>query len=179
VSALPAERFHAIARLLQRTGQGFESSIRGTSMEPTIPDGARIRIRPGRHERGEVVACIVGEELFAHRVVHRGCDQRGVFVLTRGDGWILCDPPIRAERILGAVTEYWDGNGWRAPAHPEPLKSWKRAISLASFWVVRASVVVHHEFARRIAGCMLTLGALCKRFRGPRGGNGSDRATRR
>jgi hypothetical protein len=173
---LSAEQFPVIAGLLRRSPAGLESSIHGTSMEPAIPDGSRIRIRPGSCEPGQVAACILGERLFAHRIVHRGRDRQGAFVLTRGDGWLLCDPPTREERILGVVSEYWDGRAWQAPGAPVPLRSWRRAVSLASFGLVRASLVIHHECARRVAGSLLALGALCKRLRRA---DGRDRATRR
>ena len=176
-----AEEFRAIAMLLRKSGTHFESRIHGTSMEPSIPDGARIRIGPpasGKYEPGQVVACVIGESLFAHRIVHCGCDRTGAFILTQGDGWLLCDPPTRNHRILGAVAEYSQGDAWVAPAWPLRRNSGRRIAARASFWIVRLSLAIHYEFARCVAGTFLVLGALCKRLLAPVTGHRTARIPR-
>jgi hypothetical protein len=171
--AAPTEAdLRMIAGLLQRSRTRFESSISGNSMEPTIPDGARIQIDAGSprpYRTGQIVACLAGERLFAHRIVHCARNRSGELVLTRGDGWLLCDSPTPVQRIVGVVTEYWDGTRWREPGGPALRRGWRAAASLASSWLVRASIPVHLEFARRVAGCMLVAGALLKRV-APSGG---------
>lgn len=156
-----------VATLLRKSGTRFESTIRGVSMAPTIPDGARIRIGPpasGAFAPGQVVACVSGETLFAHRVVYAGADRRGALVLTRGDGWMLCDPPTPHERILGEVSAWWDGSAWRAPGPAAPRRGWRRALAGWSYWSVRLALRLHREVARRTAGTWLAFGALFKSF---------------
>lgn len=135
-------------------------------MEPAIPHNARIRIRTREsvdYREGEIVACVVGDSLFAHRIVYcgQGSRTRG-FVVTQGDGWMLCDPPTHKERILGIVAEFCDRDRWTAPPPPAD-RGWVRGIiRKASLWLVRLSLAVHYEVARRVAGFFLTVGALCK-----------------
>lgn len=158
--------FQAIASLLQKSGTDLESRIAGSSMEPAIPHDARIRIRPQEHQdyrEGQVVACVSGNSLFAHRIVYSGRDGRtGEFILTRGDGWVLCDPPTRKSNILGLVTEFCSGGAWSAPLGHVSRSPVRRLTAGASFWLVRLSLAVHHEFARHVAGGCLHVGAFCK-----------------
>jgi hypothetical protein len=159
------DELEAVAALLRRSGTRFESTVCGVSMAPAIPDGARIRIGPprgGTFAPGQVVACVSGSTFFAHRVVYAGRDRRGALVITRGDGWMLCDPPTPHERILGEVSEWWDGGAWQAPGPAAPLRSWRRALATSSYWSVRLSLPIHREFARRMAGTWLGFGALFK-----------------
>jgi len=176
----PGLEMQAIAGLLRRAGSSFESEVRGSSMEPTIPDGALIRIGPppsGDYRVGDVVACVRGEALFAHRIVYR--DPAGDIVLTRGDGWILCDPPVQRARIVGAVREYLDGGAWRAPAVALKLGGWRERISRLSYWLVRGTLPIHPEVARRVSGTMLCFGALCKRIAGTGTRSGNAHPPRR
>ncbi len=164
-----AIEFQAIASLLRKSRTAFESSISGISMEPTIPHGARIRIRPAEDDNyqvGQIVACVIGDSLFAHRIVYCGHAGRGgSVVLTQGDGWILCDPPTRKSLILGVVVQFFDGDAWRAPAGRIGRGSWEEGVAGASYWLVRFSLLIHREFARRVAGTCLTLGSIFKRLR--------------
>ena len=162
---LPATQFQALASLLRKSA-GFESTIVGISMEPTIPNGANIRIRPlitSEYKEGQVVACVVGNSLFAHRIVYCGQGARSAaYILTQGDGWVLCDPPTPKNNILGMITEYSDGVIWRTPATGRLRTPWKNMVSIASFWLIRLSLAIHYEFARRVAGLCLRIGAACK-----------------
>src|SRR5687768_9423610 len=109
--------FEAVATLLRRAGSRFESEIRGCSMAPTIANGARVRIGPaagGEHCVGDIVACVIGGALFTPRIIFR--DPASGIVLTRGDGWILCDPPTPPHRIVGTVCEHHRDGVWRTPA---------------------------------------------------------------
>jgi hypothetical protein len=92
-----------------------ESDIQGSSMGATIPDGSRIRIRARGEESfrpGQIVACLENGFLFAHRVVHVRKDA----IITQGDGWILCDPPLRTSQVVGEVISRRVGDAWVAPA---------------------------------------------------------------
>ena len=107
----------AVADLLGRAGREIESTVRGDSMGRTLPAGSRIRISRGTPDDvalGSVVAVAAGDMIFAHRVVGR----RGTWLLTRGDGVLLCDEPVALDRVVGVVTHCNDGSGWRPVAQP-------------------------------------------------------------
>ncbi len=159
-AGLAPEEFQAVAALLGRAGSRFESKVSGSSMAPTIPDESRIRIGPppsGEYREGDIVACVVGDSLCTHRIVFR--DPASRTVLTRGDGWILCDPPTPAERIVGAVCEYQRDGEWRPPGLAPELNGWKAAVASVSYWLVRCSLPVHPEVSRRVSGTMLGIGS--------------------
>ncbi|MHB8653635.1 MAG: S24/S26 family peptidase [Terriglobia bacterium] len=116
-SELEADCLLGIATLMKRAGREVQSEIRGTSMGTTIPDGSQIRIRPSEAEAlgvGQVVAFLAGQSLRAHRLVYKGKGERlGKYLLTLGDAWLYCDPPIHVSAALGVVTEYRHGGEWR------------------------------------------------------------------
>src|SRR5262245_28826059 len=65
-------RFRALTRNRAMT---IHSEIDGSSMEPAIPNGARIRIHSGPEDSwhlGQVIAFLAGSRLAAHRIVHEG-----------------------------------------------------------------------------------------------------------
>src|SRR5262245_8419235 len=95
-------RFRALTRNHAMT---IHSEIRGASMEPTMPNGARLRIHSGAQESwhlGQVIAFLAGSRLAAHRIVHEGRSAAAQqFVLTHGDHNWLCDPPVNRSMIVG------------------------------------------------------------------------------
>jgi hypothetical protein len=141
--------------LLRNSGGVFESTISGTSMDPTLPHGARVRIRPlaqREYHEGQIVACVLKDELFAHRIVF--CELQAI--VTQGDNRVLCDPPTRKNQILGEVAEYCVGDGWIAPgAPPRPRRP---GVTAANLRMVRACTRVHFELGRRVAGTVLHVG---------------------
>lgn len=168
---LTHDEFVGLASMLRKSTTGFESTIAGTSMEPAIPHAARIKIHPQQEDEyreGQIVACATGNSMFAHRIVYCGRSVRTrAFVVTKGDGWVLCDSPTRRSAIMGEVTAYyWDGV-WQTPASGVSATPWNRALGCASLWLIRSALVVHLEFARRVAGTCLVLGGLCKRMAMP------------
>jgi hypothetical protein len=120
---LGADALIAASRLLGDEGQTLESTVAGASMDGTLPPGTRIRVRcgaPSPLEPGTVVVVAVhGGTLFVHRVIAVGKGRRAAdFVITRGDGSLLCDGPTHRGWLVGVVTEYHDGGTWRlVPAH--------------------------------------------------------------
>src|SRR4051812_17361612 len=95
-------------------GYGVRFRVQGTSMVPTILPGSLILVRPAEPEtlvRGELVLCLVGERLIAHRIVGLWeCPLRGRQVLLRGDNRSTCDRMIAASAVLGRITaleEVW------------------------------------------------------------------------
>lgn len=132
------ERARAAAELLRRSGGEIESMVQGRSMGGTLPAGTRIRIGQGRDAAfapGTVVAFLVGETLTGHRVVRSSRDLWGrEALLTRGDGCMLCDPPIDPALVVGEVTAWHSATGW-SPVPPEarrgPIGTMLAAIALA------------------------------------------------
>ena len=147
----------------------FETTVKGTSMEPTIPDGTRVRIRASDAaalQVGEVVACVSKGALFAHRIVHfRPRGPGGACVITRGDNLALCDPPTRASEVLGRVTEIESAEGWRPPGPQAELPPAMRRIAVLHHTMIRAFLTLHFEVARRVAGASLILGIRLRRAR--------------
>jgi len=119
----PPDRGLTLAPLLRRAGAVIESEIRGSSMGRTLPDATRIRISCHAEESyrpGMVMAFIIPGGLVGHRVVAvtKGRGGQTVF-FTRGDGTVVSDGPVEAERVLGEVTEWFDGGSWcPVPAAP-------------------------------------------------------------
>ena len=119
--ALDTPHLRAYAELLSRSGRTLESQIHGSSMGETIPDGSRIRIqwRDGDSYRaGQIVACLDHGFLFAHRIVH----VHGDAIITQGDAWILCDPPLHLSQVVGEVISCQVRGAWRSPS-AEPVRS--------------------------------------------------------
>ena len=141
--------------LLRQSGGVYEATLHGWSMEPTLRHGTRIRIRPlAPHEyrEGQIVACTLGDELFAHRVVH--CAHHAL--LTRGDNRVLCDPPTPRADVIGVVVEQWADDAWIPPGGAPPPR-WPRLTS-ANDRLVWACLGAHLEFSRRVAGTVLHVG---------------------
>jgi signal peptidase len=112
---LDTAQLRSCVDLLSRSGRIVESDIQGGSMGETIPDGSRVQIRLTSEEGfqpGQIVACMEKGFLFAHRVVHVG---KGALI-TQGDAWVLCDPPIRTSQVIGEVVSYRAGDQWVSPA---------------------------------------------------------------
>jgi len=165
---LTADEFQGLASMLRKAETVFESTIAGSSMEPAIPDGAKIRIQPrATHDYrvGNIVACATGNALFAHRIVYCGKSPRTrAYVITKGDGWVLCDSPTPRIAILGEVMAYCQDGVWLQPDKHAAAVAANRVIGAASLWLIRSALFIHLEFARRVAGICLLSGGLCKRW---------------
>jgi hypothetical protein len=121
---LEHDQLLAVRDLWRKTGRQMESTVTGDSMLPTLPEGARILIRAADQSEylpGAVAACLENEFLFAHRIAYRGKGRRADFVVTQGDAWILCDPPVRTSNIIGIV-DARELNGQWVPL-PAPARS--------------------------------------------------------
>lgn len=162
---LTSDQALELAPLLRRAGTVFESEIRGRSMGSTLPPGTRIRIRCGTgagYPEGAVIAFVGGRGLVGHRMVGRGRDRRGgVLLLTRGDGTLICDPPIEPDRILGEVIEWRDGDSWR-PLPAAPAASLlERGTAAATLLLIRATLALDLRLAARTA---VILAAVARRL---------------
>lgn len=134
-----------LTQLVRKNGFVFESRIAGDSMIPTLPPGTKIRIDSGGQdpEIGQVVAFRWGTGLIAHRVVAR---SKG-FIVTRGDGQKLCDPPVPLGGIVGVVNARWNDDRWcDLPARPAPATGDRAGLVLAM-----ALLAIHPAAARYVA----------------------------
>jgi hypothetical protein len=118
----------------------IHSDLRGMSMRPAIPDGARIRIRSDPEEiwhLGQVIAFLAGSRVMAHRIVYEGRRANARhFVMTQGDGNWLCDPPVNRSTILGEVEAFSTGGEWRA-IDPPRMPLHRRMVALPSQALMR------------------------------------------
>lgn len=157
-----ADQGLALAPLLKRAGSVIESEIRGRSMAGTLVPGTRIRIRCGSgtdYPDGTVIAFIGGRGLVGHRVVSRGRSRQGqTFLLTRGDGSLVCDPPVEQERVLGEIIEWQDGDTWRAVASSLRGSFADRGGAAATLMLVRLLLAVDAGLAARAAVLLAALG---------------------
>jgi signal peptidase I len=112
-------RILTVASRLRAPDRTIESTVLGMSMGRTIPAGSRIRIDlgpPRRYAPGEVIAFVAGEHVVVHRVVRRARRGPREYMLTRGDAALAPDPPIGADRVLGAVTAIHQDGQWTSVA---------------------------------------------------------------
>jgi hypothetical protein len=156
--SLPADGGLALVPLLQRAGRDIESTIQGRSMGATLPPGTRILIQcrtDGAYPDGCVVAFVASRGLVGHRVAGRGSDRGGRSVLlTRGDGTVVCDPPLEPDRVLGEVTKWHDGHAWR-PVPPAPASTAGRRLCAAGLMLlIRATLVLDRGLAADLAEAM-------------------------
>jgi len=105
-----------VAGLLKKTDTVIESELRGTSMGGTLPNGSRLRLHFDEQpplDVGDVIAFSAGTGVTVHRIVARGVfGPARSFVLTRGDGSLLVDHPVRATDVLAVVREWKRGDAW-------------------------------------------------------------------
>ena len=119
----------ALAAHLGGTDGVFESTIRGESMSPAIPGGARLRVRlhpQPPFDRGDIVYYLCGEGFMVHRVMYRS--RRDSWLITLGDNCLIPDLPVRVEQILGTVIAVGTGTGWRAPGPSEAFSVCHRLV---------------------------------------------------
>lgn len=160
------ESVTAVASLLKQSATDLESEIRGTSMMPALPVGARIRIQCGREPVvGDIAAYCADAPIIAHRVI--GCVSRAgrSYFMMRGDANSFCDAPIDRARVLGIVTEFHDGTTWR-PAPPKaPDAPMARAATALSYWLIVAGLTISERAAFRVSQDILRVAARVRRLR--------------
>lgn len=159
---LDTPHLRTFVELLSRAGRTLESSLRGSSMGDTIPNGSRIRIQwrnRTNYQLGQIVACVEHGFLFAHRIVH----VRGDAIITQGDGWILCDPPLRVSQVIGEVVACRVRGEWHSPAgEPVRFTSDARAARL-QVRIIAMFLRMDLALARFVARQMIKLNILRKR----------------
>lgn len=99
---LPLEQI--LPPLLAEEGE-FHFPLAGTSMQPTIPAGSLLAIRPLTSPPlpGEVVVFVREGKLIAHRLMRRVRLGRRVAWVAQGDNCPLPDPLLSPQQIIGRV----------------------------------------------------------------------------
>lgn len=127
-------------------------------MGDTLPHGSRVRVRcgvppePVEPLEGHVVVVAVHPVLFAHRVVGRGRGPRARgYVLTRGDAALLCDEPVPLEQLVGTISEWNAGSGWRPLGAPPRRAGIPRLLAAAHRWAMLAALAIHIRVAHAFA----------------------------
>ncbi len=157
-----SEQSQLLAPLLKRAGSIIESEIRGPSMGRTLEPGTRIRIRCGTgldFLDGTVIAFLAGQRLVGHRLVGRTRDRRGQpLLLTRGDGTVVCDPPLDPQAVLGEVIEWLDGDTWRPLPTAPPHSLIGRGVAATILLLIRLALVLDDRLAARTATLLARVG---------------------
>ncbi len=80
-------------------------TVSGHSMEPHLPPGSRVEVRPQpRYWPGDVLAFRDHRERFTtHRLIGYLPGRRGLLLVTQGDAMRAPDRPLAPERVLGRV----------------------------------------------------------------------------
>jgi hypothetical protein len=164
LSALLVDHAELLLPLASRLGEGqpdFESAVRGNSMAPAIPAGARIRVRPG-----EGSACRIGDVVFylsdggyvVHRVVYRpGPPADGDYLLTEGDARFAPDPPVPCRQVLGTVVAVQGNGQWAPVGRPVPGPWHRRVVRAVTLPVMILATKVSLVGAQRLARALLAV----------------------
>jgi hypothetical protein len=144
----------ALASHLGGTDAIFESAIRGDSMSPAIPGGARLRVRLRSEQpcpRGEIVYYLSNDRFVVHRIVYRA--RRGSaagYSLTIGDNCLIPDPPVLNDRILGTVIAIQTNTGWGPPGALVHASVYHRLARAAASGAVIVALRFSASAARRL-----------------------------
>lgn len=71
-------------------------------MQPSIPDGSYLEVRPVAFEElqiGDLVVYHSGSEVFCHRLIRKTEKE----CVVKGDALLAADPPVDWSRVLGRV----------------------------------------------------------------------------
>jgi hypothetical protein len=108
-----------IGKLLTKSGK-TTFSAHGTCMYPNVRPGDLLNITPKKVDEtriGEIAVFRRGQNLFGHRIIANGKDDRGFFILTRPDRSDQGnDGPTYDEDLLGIVTTMKRGGSYFDPA---------------------------------------------------------------
>lgn len=163
-STLLMDRAHLLLPLASEFGREqpeFESAIRGSSMWPAIPPGARLRVRVSRHspwDVGDIVLFLADDGYTVHRVVSRARRISGdAYLLTEGDRRFAPDPPVSCGKILGTVVAVEVGGQWKPPGPASAHRWHKRVARALTRTVMVAALSFNVEAARHLAACLLAL----------------------
>lgn len=123
----------ALAAEVLKLGHRVRIPTVGTSMHPFIRYGQVIHIQSATMSGlavGDIVVYVSGRRMVAHRVLKKGRDEEGPFLLTKGDSFSAFDAPVRPEQVLGKVVAVEKGRRRVNPASP-----WRRPLNRFCAWV--------------------------------------------
>jgi hypothetical protein len=106
-----------------RSGNAIRLRALGSSMLPTLWPQDVLTIEPVSEPDlhvGEVVLCLRQDRFFIHRLIVGG--DAGSNWTTRGDALPNCDPPLKAEDILGHVSSVCRDGRILIPRRPTPVQ---------------------------------------------------------
>ena len=165
IAAFLVDHAHLLLPLATQLGEApadFESTIRGSSMAPAIPAGARLRVRLDGRE-----SCQVGDVVFyladggvytVHRIVYRArrASAKGHF-LTEGDARFAPDPPVSSGQVLGTVVAMQIDGQWQ-PLRPQRVRPWhQRVARFLTLTLMGGVMELNVPAASRLAVVLLTL----------------------
>lgn len=139
--AREAGRCSLVAEALRSWGR-LKLRASGISMLPSLWPGDLLTIEshePEQVEPGEIVLYMRGGRFFIHRVVSRGLDAKGGFLITRGDCMAENDPPVSRSELLGRICEIQRAESVFVPAR-----------KLSSFHRITAYLLCHWSLFRRL-----------------------------
>jgi signal peptidase I len=95
-----------MAREVLLSSGSMELRARGSSMFPTVRPGDVLMIEPAGTEQvrvGDVVVTANDSGFVSHRVVAIGNDDKGAWLITRGDASTVSDFAVRDNDLVGRV----------------------------------------------------------------------------
>jgi len=163
-SAFLVDRAHLLLPLASQLGEAetdFESAIRGSSMAPAIPAGARLRVRVGGPmpcRIGDVVFYLADDGYTVHRVVDRARrTSPEEYLLTEGDARFAPDPPVLSRQVLGTVVAVQIDGHWQ-PVGPRPASPWHmRVVRTMTLTAMSITMWFSVGVAKRLAALLLTV----------------------
>jgi hypothetical protein len=167
----------ALASHLGGIGAEFETSIRGDSMAPAIPAGARLRVRVLQQKaygRGDIVFSLSDNGFLVHRIAQRPRWGAAMgYLLTRGDACLVPDVPVIKDRVIGTVVAFRSGGDWQPVGVEANQSILHRAVRMATLAAVTATARVSVEGARRLIMVLRSIestvrapaGRILRRFR--------------
>ena len=97
-----------VREMLGRRGRVVIRS-QGRSMQPAIPEGACLEVRPVAFDElqpGDLVVYHAGGEVFCHRLIRK----IGRRCLLKGDALLTADPPVAWKQVIGRVAILIEGD---------------------------------------------------------------------
>ena len=121
-------------------------------MLPSLWPGDLLTIESHESEQvepGEIVLYMRGGRFFIHRVVGRGLDAKGTFLITRGDCMAENDPPVSSSELLGRITEIQRAGSVFMPARKLSQISRIAAYMLCHWSLIRRATLRLREYLQR------------------------------
>jgi hypothetical protein len=166
-TAFDREWLLALSSLMRKSSREIDSCVRGGSMGSVLPDGSRIHIRFSTADSfvaGQIVTYIAKDRLVAHRMVQSAISHDDHYIITRGDGTVCCDAPVRTSSVVGIVTEFRNNERWQPVGPPEDRGRGSRLVAAAISGTVVALLRLNPRFACWIATCMVEIRSVVMRF---------------